>query len=132
MILSRATRNSCIKTAIQTSVCTLLLIKFLNTGFDNSFIFSKQMISRVENGSRYRKKAYPFSRQISTNKKPQRLLTLCGSEKNKNYAYPSSYGEQGWFPDNPPRTHEVSWCGSHSNYQAILQPSACSRIVIKW
>ena len=36
-------------------------------------------------GSRYRKKAYPFSRQISTNKKPQRLLNLCGIEKNKNY-----------------------------------------------
>ena len=38
--MSRATRNSCIKTAIQTSFCTLLLIKFLNTGFDKSFIFS--------------------------------------------------------------------------------------------
>mgnify|MGYP007134711961 CR=1 FL=1 len=37
--MSRATRNSCIKIAIQTAFCTLLLIKFSNTGFDKSFIF---------------------------------------------------------------------------------------------
>ena len=42
IILSRATRNSCIKIAIQTAFCTLLLIKFSNTGFDKSFIFSNK------------------------------------------------------------------------------------------
>ena len=36
-----------------------------------------------------------------------------------------------WPLSSPPRTHEVSCCGSPSNYQAMLQPSACSRIVMK-
>ncbi len=37
----------------------------------------------------------------------------------------------GLSPGNLLPTHEVSCCGSPSNYQAMLQPSACSRIVMK-
>ena len=36
-------------------------------------------------------------------------LTPPGAERHPRSApCPFSYGEQGWFPDSPPRTHEVS------------------------
>ena len=59
------------------------------------------------------------------------LTPPCVGQHLQSAPYRVSFGEQGWFPGSPPRTHEVSCCGSPSNYQAMLQPSACSRIVMK-